>query len=80
VGLSRPVIGLLYITNAPNVSLYQFLPEIRVKFADEKSLRVAQWRTQEFCSTNPVKDRGQRERGSGAVSSLVRVTTQFANE
>jgi len=36
-----------------------------------------QWRTQEFCSggggsTNSVEDRGQRERGSGDVSPLVR--------
>ena len=36
-----------------------------------------QWRTQEFCSggggsTNSVEDRGQRERGSGAGSHLVR--------
>ena len=36
----------------------------------------AQWRTQEFCSwgvsTNSVEDRGQRERGSGGGSPLVR--------
>ena len=37
-----------------------------------------QWRTQEFCprgggvSTNSVEDRGQRERGSGGGSPLVR--------
>jgi len=34
-----------------------------------------QWRTQEFCSggsTNSVEDRGQRERGSGDGSPLVR--------
>jgi len=35
-----------------------------------------QWRTQEFCSgvgsTNSVEDRGQRERGSGAVAPLFR--------
>jgi len=36
-----------------------------------------QWRTQEFCSggggsTNSVEDRGQRERGSGGSSPLVR--------
>ena len=35
-----------------------------------------QWRTQEFCSgggsTNLVEDRGQRERGSGGGSPLVR--------
>ena len=35
-----------------------------------------QWRTQEFCSgwgsTNSVDDRGQRERGSGGGSPLVR--------
>ena len=37
-----------------------------------------QWRTQEFCSrweegsTNSAEDRGQRERGSGSGSPLVR--------
>jgi len=36
-----------------------------------------QWHTQEFClrggsSTNSVEDRGQRERGSGGSSPLVR--------
>ena len=36
-----------------------------------------QWRTQEFCwggggSTNSVEDRGQRKRGSGGGSPLVR--------
>ena len=37
-----------------------------------------QWRTQEFCSvggwgsTDSVEDRGQRERGSGGGSPLVR--------
>jgi len=36
-----------------------------------------QWRTQEFCSgeggsTNSVQDRGQRERGSGGGSPLLR--------
>jgi len=35
-----------------------------------------QWRTQEFClgggSTNSVEDRGQRERGSGGSSPLVK--------
>ena len=33
------------------------------------------WRTQEFCSgasTNSAEDRGQRERGSGGGSPLVR--------
>ena len=37
-----------------------------------------QWRTQEFflggVSTNSVEDRGQRERGSGGSSPLVRVS------
>ena len=38
---------------------------------------LLQWRTQEFCSvvggsTNSVEDRGQRERGSGGGSPLVR--------
>jgi hypothetical protein len=31
-------------------------------------------------STNSVEDRGQRERGSGSVSPLVRGSTQFENE
>jgi hypothetical protein len=31
-------------------------------------------------STNSLEDRGQRERGSGGGSSLVSVSTQFANE
>jgi hypothetical protein len=31
-------------------------------------------------STNSVEDRGQRERGSGGVSPLVRGSAQFANE
>jgi hypothetical protein len=56
-------------------------------------LHYDQWRTQEFfqgrrvrpgilsrCSTNSVEDRGQRERGSGGGSPLVRGSTQFANE
>jgi hypothetical protein len=44
---------------------------------------MMQWRTQEFCSwggsTNSV-DTGQRERGSGGGSPLVRDSAQFANE
>jgi hypothetical protein len=54
-----------------------------------------QWRTQEFFrggggvtlgiffdegSTNSVEDRGQRERGSGGGSPLVKGSTQYANE
>ena len=40
-------------------------------------VRKVQWRTQEFFfarggSTNSVKDRGHRERGSGGGSPLVR--------
>jgi hypothetical protein len=31
-------------------------------------------------STNSVEDRGQRERGSGGGSPLVRGSSQFANE
>jgi hypothetical protein len=31
-------------------------------------------------STNPVEDRGQRERGSGGGSPLVRGSAQLANE
>jgi len=39
-------------------------------------LLCTQWSTKEFCSggvsTNSVEDRGQRERGSGGGSPLVR--------
>ena len=41
-------------------------------------IKLMHWRTQEFCSgagwgsTNSVEVRGQRERGSGGGSSLVR--------
>ena len=46
------------------------------KFSRKKE-GVYQWRTQEFCSggggsTNSVEDRGQRKRGSGGGSPLVR--------
>jgi hypothetical protein len=34
----------------------------------------------EGCSTNSVEDRGQRERGSGRGSPVVRGSTQFENE
>jgi hypothetical protein len=41
-----------------------------------------QWRTQEFFGgfKNSVEYRGQRERGSGGGSPLVRGSTQFAND
>jgi hypothetical protein len=32
------------------------------------------------CSTNSVKDRGQREQGSGGGSPVIRVSTRFGNE
>ena len=41
-----------------------------------------QWRTQEFCSggsTNSVEERGQRERGSGDGSPLVRGSEDSCN-
>jgi hypothetical protein len=47
-------------------------------------LCYVQWRIQEFFfggwggSTNSVEDRGQRERGSGGGSHLVRGSAQFA--
>jgi hypothetical protein len=50
-----------------------------------KMRTLTQWRTQEFCSgeggsTNSVEDRGQRERGSGGGSPLVRGSAQSTNE
>jgi hypothetical protein len=43
----------------------------------------SQWHTQEFCSgggsTNSVEDRGQRERGSGGGSPLVRGSWSSSN-
>jgi hypothetical protein len=62
MSLSMPLTGLLYIQWRYHV----------------------QWRTQEFfrkgggVSTNSVEDRGQRERGSGGGSPLVRGSAQFA--
>jgi hypothetical protein len=56
------------------------------------SFTSEQWRTQELFSvggysrnffggsTNLVEDGGQRERGSGGCSPLVRGSTQFADE
>jgi hypothetical protein len=60
------------------------------------SSSINQWRTQDFFrggglrqkffrrggggSINSVEYRGQRERGSGGGSPLVRGSTQFANE
>jgi len=49
-----------------------------LKVGENISLDHHQWRTQDFfsggggCSTNSVEDRGQRGRGSGAGSPLVR--------
>ena len=45
---------------------------------------ATQWRTQEFClgrgcSTNSVKDRAERERGSGGGSPLVRGSVGSCN-
>jgi hypothetical protein len=44
---------------------------------------ASQWRTQEFFrgggSTNSVEDRGQRERGSGSGSPLVRGSGSSCN-
>ena len=47
-------------------------------------IATVQWRTQEFCSgggvsTNSVEDRGQRERGSGGRSPLVRASGGSCN-
>ena len=49
------------------------------------TVQYVQWRTQEFCSgggggsTNSVEDRGQRERGSGGGSPLVRGSGRSCN-
>ena len=50
---------------------------MRLYWGCDVLVRWEQWRTQEFCSgrggsTNSVEDRGQRERGSGGDSPLVR--------
>ena len=54
-------------------------PFVRMLIAEreEKFKFWKQWRTQEYCSgggvpTNSVEDRGQRERGYGGGSPLVR--------
>jgi hypothetical protein len=53
----------------------------------EAHVVCTQWRTKDFFSgmwgrglTNPIADRGLRERGSGGGSSLVSGSAQFANE
>ena len=49
------------------------------------NVAMKQWRTQEFCSgggggsTNSFEDRGQRERGSGGGSPLVRGSGGICN-
>jgi hypothetical protein len=67
--LSRYFVANKYTSNqSTNVYFYSL----------SNSLLVNQWRTQEFFfggwggSTNSVEDRGQRERGSGGGSPLVR--------
>jgi len=51
-------------------------PHLAPRLKQEYSFTSSQWRTQEFCSgggsTNSVEDRGQRERGSGGGSPLIR--------
>ena len=55
---------------------WPFPPEGGGLSDDDVKLTIhLQWRTQELCSggsTNSVEDRGQRERGSGGGSPLVR--------
>jgi hypothetical protein len=48
-------------------------------------MHYGQWHTQKFClwgegSTNSVANKGQRERGSGGSSPLVRGSAQFVNK
>ena len=54
-----------------NCKMYTYVQNFPLLFP------CSQWRTQEFClgggvSTNSVEERGQRERGSGGGSPLVR--------
>ena len=51
------------------------IKEPRMMDVSQTTSALVQWRTQEFCSgdsTNSVEDGGQRERGSGGGSPLVR--------
>jgi hypothetical protein len=59
----------------------------RVRYCDFLGVwhQFGQWHTQDFVlgeggSINSVEDRGQRERGSGSGSPLVRCSVQFENE
>ena len=79
--------GIRSRTVQPVVSRYRlsYLAHIYINYKytkhEEKLIFInytkLQWRTQEFCSggggsTNSVEDRGQRKRGSGGGSPLVR--------
>jgi len=70
--------GMAFVV-IPDIRLanrYSLMTHIRFKI-------TLQWRTQEFCSggdsTNLVEDRGQRERGSGGGSPLVRGSVGSCN-
>jgi hypothetical protein len=59
----------------PAISYFSTLYNKWHNFRGEKKVNENQWRTQEFCSGGlkiSVEDRGQRERGSGGGSPLVR--------
>jgi hypothetical protein len=53
------------------------------RYSTELEIRLSFGKTSEFGmggSTNSVEDRGQKERGSGGGSPLVRGSTHFVNE
>jgi hypothetical protein len=70
LGNTIPMSACVYFSTSTFETTDQFYEIWGERYATE------QWRTQEFCSgggsTNPVEDRGQRERGSGGGSPLVR--------
>ena len=73
-----------HVTETPSHAVSRTVTPFRAGRYRERSSKTGegdftphQWRTQEFCagggdSTNSVKDRGQREQGSGGGSPLIR--------
>jgi hypothetical protein len=70
----KPTVVFRSIANVPKKTWYQFARKVGNDIGS--ALVCRQWRTQDIFfrggSTNSVDDRGQRERGSGGDSPLVR--------
>jgi hypothetical protein len=74
----KETVGLVYMTDETTLTVMADRPY------GEFYGFYSQWHTQDLgvggVSTNSVEDRGQRERGSGGSSPLIRGSNQPANE